>query len=63
MQDLIDIILKKSVIIFFRLAEDRNDEQILLSSDEEVQSIKQIKCGKASGSDQVSARILRTCTN
>ena len=61
MQDLI-FILKKCDNMF-RLAEDRNDERILLSYDEVVRSIKHIKCGKACGQAQVSARVLRSCKN
>ena len=44
-----------------RLANDSNDEHIVLSYEEVVKSIKRIKCGKACGPDQVNAKVLRSC--
>lgn len=46
-----------------RVAEDRNGERIILSHEEVLRSIKHIKCGKACGPDQVSAKVLRACTD
>ena len=52
---------KEELDNILRLANDSNDEQIVLSYEEVAKSLKRIKRGKAYGPDQVNANVIRSC--
>ena len=40
---------------------ERNDERVIISYEDVLQSLKRVRCGKATGPDEVPARVIKHC--